>query len=156
MATETSNLHLKKPGTGDTASITDINNNMDILDSALVIDNKNATLSFGTSKTLATIGNKPITANMPSAPANTWRGFTTRFFSVSYSNLYSRGVFTANFSLSVSGYTPVAFIKIDSGNTSAVFTYFGIDGNGAAVRILNTYSGAISGAITITVLYLQN
>lgn len=156
MATQTSNLHLIKPGTGDTASIADINSNMDILDAALVIDNKNATLSFGTSKTLATIGSKSITVNMPQAPANTWRGFTSRDFSVSYSNVGAGATFDANFSVGLSGYTPVALMKVESGNQSALLTRFSIGGNGINVRFKNTYSGAISGAVTITVLYLQN
>lgn len=35
MASQTTNLHLKKPGLDDDALITDINNNMDIIDSAV-------------------------------------------------------------------------------------------------------------------------
>ena len=156
MATQTTNLHLKKPATTDTASIADINDNMDILDAALAFDNKNATLAWGAAKTLATLGaNNNITVTMPSNP-NSWRGFTTREFTQAYSNVAAGTTKDCDFSIGVSGYTPVAFLRVESGNQSALLTRFNISGSGANVRFKNTYSAAISGNVTITVLYLQN
>jgi len=56
MATYTTNLNLKKPAGSDTASITDINNNMDTLDT--VVAGKQATLVSGTN--IKTVNNNSL------------------------------------------------------------------------------------------------
>ena len=156
MATYTTNLNLKKPATTDTASIADINGNMDTLDAALAFSNKNATLAWGTSKTLATLGaSNNITVTMPANP-NSWRGFTTREYTQAYSGVAAGATKDCDFSIAVSGYTPVAFLRVESGNQSAVLTRFNITGSGANVRLRNVSSAAISGSVIINVLYLQN
>lgn len=93
---------------------------------------------------------------------NTWRGYTTKDYTYSWSSLAAGGhldISANNFGFSTpSGYTPVAVLRANSGNSTYV-SMVGFNGKatttGTAMTLHNTSSSSRSGTANITILYLQ-
>ena len=114
--------------------------------------NKGATLAWGTSKTVATVGGVDINVGLPANPnTNTWRGYQIKTYTADYSQVKAGNSYTLSFSGSVSGYTNVGVIDFDSGSDHMI-----------PYKVSPTQmklwcnSNLVSGTATIKVLYLQN
>ena len=114
--------------------------------------NKAATLAWGTSKTVATVGGVDITVGLPANPnTNTWRGYQIKTYTADYSQVKAGNSYTLSFSGSVSGYTKVGVIDFDSGSDHMI-----------PYKVSPTQmklwcnANLVSGTATIKVLYLQN
>ena len=143
-----------------------VQNSWTILNTNWSAENKNATLSWGNTSILATVGGVDITAKLPSNPnANTWRNITVNGTQL-LGTATSTGAlnFTSSGSATVSGSNKT--INIDATNTTYSFTG-GTNGftvtpsvNGTAgtaqtvsvtPSITNnvTYSSAVNGKVAI-------
>ena len=128
------------------------------------VTNKNASMGWNTLTTLATIGGVDIKAKIPANPnTNTWRGFQVKQWSAMYSLSHgnvtsiSANSFAA---ITPTGYTPVAVLKIATGNQNVDVARFdgGATGDDEMLRLRwnGPGTGGVATGAYITILYLQN